>query len=119
MPGIIPNDKYVLSADSGATAPPPSKTYTASKTVRHRTKEGGHIIVTGSRTIIDDILSWSTAQSTLLLLFKFICIIFRKYCVSLKIKKFHLFNNRFECMGRDIMTLGNTTALSKYDLVCK
>ena len=78
LPDIVPNDEYVLKAGSDETTPPPSKTYTASTTVRHRTTEGGHTIVTGLRTIIDDIISWSTAQSTLLLLFECICIVFRK-----------------------------------------
>ena len=78
LPDIIPNDKYALSADSVTTNPPPRETYNASTTVRHHTKEGGYTIVTGSRTIIDAILSWSTAQSTLLLLFECICIIFGK-----------------------------------------
>ena len=119
LPDIIPNDEYVLKDKINITTAPPSATYTASTTVRHRTRNGGHTIVTGSRTIIDDILSWSTAQSTLLLLFECICVVFRKYRVSLKIKKCHLFSDRFEYVGRDIMTMGNTTASSKYDLVHK
>ena len=95
LPDIIPNDMYVLKANSGNATPAPEEVYTASTTVRHSTKSGDHTIVTGSRTIIDDILSWSTSQSTLLLLFECICIVFQKYRVSLKIKKCHLFNDRF------------------------
>ena len=93
--------------------------YTASTTVRHRVKLGDNTVVTSSRCIIDDIFIWSTSQSCVLLLFECICIVLRKYSVSLKIKKCHLFSDRFEYVGRDIMSLGNTTASSKYDLVRK
>ena len=40
-----------------------------------------------------------------------------KYRVSFKVNKFMLFNERFEYVGRDIMTTGNTTTQSKYGLV--
>ena len=43
----------------------------------------------------------------------------RKYRASLKIKKCHLFSDRFEYVGRDILPIGNTTAKSKYDLIRK
>ena len=57
LPDIIPNDEYVLKANNSNATPAPEEVYTASTTVRHRTKSGDHTIVTGSRTIIDDILS--------------------------------------------------------------
>lgn len=67
LPDVIPNDFYVLKANSGITTPLPSETYTPSTMICHCTKERGHTIVTGLCTIIDDILCWSSSQSTLLM----------------------------------------------------
>ena len=74
-------------------------------------------IVTGSCNIIDDILLWSNNMPTLLLMYECICKVYMKYRVSLKIKKCSFFKDRFEYVGRDIMSLGNTTAQSKYDFI--
>ena len=56
MPDIIPDNDYVLKDNGDITTVSPSVTYNASTTVHNHAKEDGHTIVTGLRTIIDDII---------------------------------------------------------------
>ena len=73
--------------------------------------------VTGTRTIINDIVCWSTSKSLLLLMLECMCRVSLKYRASYKISKCDFFHKIFEYVGHDIMANGNTTAASKYDLV--
>ena len=73
--------------------------------------------VTGSRTIIDDIVGWSTSKALVMLLFECMCCVSTKYRASFKLSKCEFFYDRFEYVGHDLMVSGNTTAQSKYDLI--
>ena len=85
--------------------------------MRQKTVDGMHTIVSGSRSIINDVLLWSNSTSILLLLFECLLQVMVKYRVSLKIKKCHIFSDGFEYVGRYLLQAGNTTSRSKYDLV--
>ena len=87
--------------------------------MRQRTSDRHHTIVSGSRTIIDDVLLWCNSTSVLLLLFECVLQVLVKYRVSLKIEKCHIFSNWFKYVGRDILQTGNTIANSEYKLVHK
>ena len=115
LPQFKRDANFVLDSDAN-TAPPPVETYTAATVVSQQT-ESNVSIVSGSKTIIDDILIWSNSISVILLLFECVLQVLVKYRVSLKISKCHLFGDRFEYVGRDILQTGNTTASSKYNLV--
>jgi hypothetical protein len=73
--------------------------------------------VADSRTIIDDILNWSTDPDAFLDLFECICIVFLKYRVSFRLDKCEFFKDRFDYVGHDITSAGNCPAQSKYDLI--
>ena len=117
LPDLMVDPEFVLQDNTSFTGLPPQETYTAATTIRQQTSTGGHEIVTGSRTIIDDGLLWSNSLLMLLLLFECVSKVLAEYRVSLKISKCHLISDIFECVGRDILQHRNTTARSKYDLV--
>ena len=117
LPNFIINDEFVLHNVDEPCEPIVQETYTATTTVRQRIKSSNDVIVSSSRTIIDDVLMWSNASTTLLLLFECVNQVFLKYRVSMKIAKCRMFSERFEYVGRDILQAGNTTAKSKYTLV--
>jgi hypothetical protein len=71
----------------------------------------------GSRTIIDDILLWSTVLTTLLNYFKCVCAVFLKYRVTFQLKKCEFLTNRIEYVGHDITPDGNCPAQSKFALI--
>ena len=71
----------------------------------------------GSRTIIDDILLWSTSLDTLLAYFECVCSVFMKYRVTFQLKKCEFLTNRIEYVGHDITPDGNCPAESKFDLI--
>ena len=73
--------------------------------------------VTGTRTIIDDIVGWSTSKSLMILMLECLYRLLLKYRESFKLSKCEFFYERFEHVGHDIMAGGNTTAQPKYDLV--
>ena len=118
MPDFAIDDKYVLTNTTHAQVPTVAETYIAETIVRQYTKGERHLVNTGSRTIIDDIFLWSTTIPTVLLLYECVCRVCIKYRLSLKIKRCQLFKDRFEHVGRDILTEVNTTAQSKYDIGC-
>ena len=117
LPHLAINDAFVLQDNNTPSTLPPSELYTASTMVRQKTVDGAHIIVPGLRLIIDDILLWSNLTSILLLLIECLLQVMVKYHVSLKIKKRHIFSDRFKYVGRDLLQVGNTTSQSKYESV--
>ena len=102
LPSIEPDPEFILSGKEGGNSPAPQEIYTDCTVVKQTTKDTEHQIVTGLRTIIDDILLWSNILSTALLMFECVCKVFVKYRVSIKLKKCNLVNDRFEYVGRDI-----------------
>ena len=87
LPDIELDKEYILDGTAGETSPAPSETYTACTVIKQRTKDRRHQIITGSRTIIDDVLLWSNSVSSILLMFECGCKVFMKYHVSFKVKK--------------------------------
>jgi len=71
----------------------------------------------GTKTIVDDLLVWSTTIADLLLKLECILIICIKYRLSLKLSKCDFLKRRFEFVGHDIQPDGNSPAQSKFDLI--
>ena len=88
-----------------------------SLTVRQKMHGSDSHHLTGSRVIIDDIMLRSTSISLLLLLLECFLRIYLKYRTTLNLKKCNFLKKRFEFVGHDILSMGNTTAQSKYDLI--
>ena len=70
LPNFVIDSDYVLADDNSSSAPAHRDVYTASTTVRQRVVKSDTVIVSSSRTIIDDVLLWSNSRSVVLLLFK-------------------------------------------------
>ena len=83
LPNFITNDKFFLQNFDEPYEPIIKETYTTTTTVRQRIISSNDVIVSGSRTIIDNILMWSNASATLLLLFECVNQVFLKYCESM------------------------------------
>ena len=115
LPDLMVDPELVLQDGTSIIGPPPQDILTATTTIRQHTFSGDHVIVTWSRKIIDEWLLWSNYVSILLLLFEYILKVLVKYRVSLNVYKCHLFSDRFEYVGRDVLQQTNTTARSKYD----
>ena len=74
-------------------------------------------IVSGSRTIIDDIILYCSNKPLIILYFECVCIIFKKYRVSFRLDKCEFLKERVEYVGVDIMKDGNTPAQSKFKMI--
>ena len=83
LPNFITNDEFFLQNFDEPYEPIIKETYTTTTTVRQRIISSNDVIVSGSRTIIDDVLMWSNASATLLLLFECVNQVFLKYCESM------------------------------------
>ena len=102
-----------LSSDSTHTIPITERDIV----VRQKVASSDKYHVTGTRTIIDDIVGWSTSKSLIILMLECICRVSMIYRSSFKLSKYECFYERFEYVGHDIMAGGNTTVQSKYDLI--
>ena len=71
----------------------------------------------GTRSIIDDILIWSSNLRLTILYFRCVCMVFQKYRVSFKLKKCEFFKDRTEYVGYDVLSVGNSPAQSKFDMI--
>ena len=74
-------------------------------------------IVSGSRTIIDDIILYCSNKPLIILYFECVCIIFKKYRVSFRLDKCEILKDRVEYVGVDIMKDGNSPAQSKFKMI--
>ena len=74
-------------------------------------------IVSGSRTIIDDILLFCSNKAMILIYFECVCKVFQKYRVSFRLDKCEFLKSRVEYVGVDVMQQGNTPAQSKFDKI--
>ena len=72
---------------------------------------------TGSKSIIDDILIWSTHIDTALVYLECVCKLFLKYRVSFRLDKCEFLKNRVEYVGHDLTPIGNCPAASKFDMI--
>lgn len=71
----------------------------------------------GSRSIIDDILVWTSHLRLTILYFRCVCMVFEKYRVSFKLKKCEFLKDRTEYVGYDVLSSGNSPAQSKFDMI--
>lgn len=71
----------------------------------------------GNKNIMDDALIWSTEAMVCLFYFRCLCEIYKKYRLSFNPKKCDFFKLRFEWLGHDVTTNGNSPAKSKFDLI--
>ena len=85
--------------------------------VRQKMSKSSRCRVTGTQTIINDIVCWSTSKALALLMFDYICRVSTKYCEYFILSKCEFFYDRFEYVGHDLMVNGNTISQSKYDLI--
>ena len=58
LQNFIINDEFVLQNFDDICEPIVQETYTATTTVRQRITSSNNVTVSGSRTIIDDVLMW-------------------------------------------------------------
>ena len=86
-------------------------------TVRQKMRNSNEVHITGSSVIIDDLLLRSTSVPLCLLLLECYFRIYFKYCTTLQLPKCEFFQSRFEFVGHDILSNGNTTAQSKYSTI--
>ena len=76
-----------------------------------------HVSIIGNKNIIDDALLWSTDPVICLSYFRCMCEVLKHYRVSLNPKKCDYFKPRFEWLGNDLKTEGNSPAESKFNLI--
>ena len=74
-------------------------------------------IVSGSRTVIDDILLYCSNIKLILIYFECVCKVFQKYRVSFRLDKCEFLKSRVEYVGINLMRHGNTPAQSKFDMI--
>ena len=120
LPNLLRDDDYILNEASSPLTTDTTHTvpFTGGDVVvRQQMAKSKHFHVTGTRTIIDNIVYWSTSKSLALLMLECMCRVSLKYRASFKLSKCDFFFKRFEYVGHDIMLNGNTTAKSKYNLI--
>ena len=66
---IKPDSEFILDDSASETSPVPQDTYTACTVVEQMIKDNKHQIMTGYRTIIEDIVIWSNCVFLSLLMF--------------------------------------------------
>ena len=71
----------------------------------------------GNKNIMDDSLLWATDPMVCLRYFRCMCEVFTKYRLSFNPKKCDFFLKRFEWLGHDVKTDGNSPAASKFNLI--
>ena len=71
----------------------------------------------GNEQIIDDGTCFSFDPWLCLRWFRCLCEVYVKYRLSFNLKKCDFFLSRFEWLGNDIRTNGNSPAISKFDLI--
>ena len=74
-------------------------------------------LVSGSCTIIDDILLLCSNLDAVLLYLECTCRVFQKYCVSFRQDKCDLIKYRIEYVGHDVTEQGNLPAQYKFYLI--
>ena len=70
LPNFIINNEFVLQKLDEPCDSIVQEAYTVTTTVQQRIISSNDVIVSDSRTIIDDVFMWSNASATLLLLFE-------------------------------------------------
>ena len=78
---------------------------------------GDKRLIFGSKTIIDDVLLWCDVKELILIYFRCVYGIFRKYRVSFWLDKCEFLKPRVEYVGHDILCQGNYPAQSKFNLI--
>ena len=78
---------------------------------------GDNKLYSGTTSIIDNILIWSSTIATVLLYFEYVCLVFQKYRVSFRQNKCHYLMDRVEYVGHDLLAYGNCPAQSKFDII--
>ncbi len=74
-------------------------------------------LVSGSKTIIDDIILWCSNLELILIYFECVCKVFQKYRVSFRLDKCEFLKDRVEYVSHDILQDGNAPAASKFDMI--
>jgi hypothetical protein len=72
---------------------------------------------TNTRSIVDDIVSWSNSIAKALAYMRCQLQVCQAYNLSLKLSKSHIFPNRFEFVGVNVCANGNRPAQSKHVLL--
>ena len=77
----------------------------------------GSKIISGTRIIINDILSWSSNMKALFVYLECIYKVFRKYRVSFRLDKCDLLKPRVEYVGHDVINVGDCPVSSKFNTI--
>ena len=74
-------------------------------------------INTGTKTIIDDVLIWSSNLVVIMVYLECVCKVLSKYRVSFRLDKCRFLLNRVEYVGHDLTPVGNCPAKSKFNMI--
>ena len=75
-------------------------------------------INSGTKSIIDNILIWSSNVPTILLYLDYVCRVFQKYRVSFRLDKCQFIESRVEFLDCDLIAHGNCPVHTKFEIIC-
>ena len=78
---------------------------------------GDRKLNSGTRSIIDDILNWSSNITAILIYLKRVRKVFQKYRVSFRLDKCDFLKDQVKFVGRDLLADGNCPVTSKFNMV--
>ena len=78
---------------------------------------GDRKLVSGTKTIIDDVILWCGNIECIFIYLECICCVFLKYCFSFSLNKCSFIKPRVEYVGHDITSDGNCPAQSKFNFI--
>ena len=93
------------------------------RSLETRTMSNGHIHIdsdqlhSGTKSIIDNIIIWSSNIRCILIHFECVCRVFQKYRVSFRQDKYHFLLDRVEYVGHDLLADGNYPVKSKFNMI--
>lgn len=120
LPNLEIDGEFILNSDTSPLCSSSVKTTPiggGDMVVRQKMAKNNIHHVTGTRTIIDDIVCCSTSKALALLMLEFMCRVSTTYRALSSCIRVNSFYDRFEYVGHDSMANGNTIAQSKYDLI--
>ena len=86
-------------------------------TIRQKMCDLDDVYLSGSTSIIDDLMLRSISKHFLLLLFEYYFRVYFKYKPTLNLLKCDFLRKQFEFVDHDILHNGKTPVLSKYNLI--
>ena len=78
---------------------------------------GNKLLVSGSKTIIDDILLWCACKKLVMVYFECVCEVFKKYSVIFRIDRCEFLKKIVEYVGHDLTLTGNVPEKFKFIMI--